>query len=304
MTKLSRDERVLRWVHVEPAELDVAPVEPGDAELVERAAKHLACRRFDCQNDALAPFSVATSVGPRWVDLCAECALVLAKEVGPPCVRCDRAAPAERSRGGWCPACCGRLHSTILRATEHRTALLAELTPSSSAAHDVKIKGTKEPPAPISIGVESLAEDIRRAYCDTEDQLRAHRHDEPAARFWRDSWQRVHPVNVNAQFGAAIVYVKAHWLELLDTITGRETATGLLRIATQVMHALGRDRLVHELDAPCPWCGMQALVRKDGADLVECQACQHTAPESTYEWLVGAALEAHAAGQLGAAAAG
>lgn len=53
-------------------------------------------------------------------------------------------------------------------------------------------------------------------------------------------------------------------------------------------HHLGETPLVHQLAAPCPSCDTRALIRKDGAERVECRMCGNTWPEERYELLTRA----------------
>lgn len=295
----SRDERVLRWTGLDPAELD----EATDDDLEQRAGKRLRCRRTDCTNDALAPLVVASSIGPRWVDLCADCALVLAAEVGPECTRgaCDRAAPADRSSGGWCPHCCGRLHSSLAHADAQRVALLdaaESLAPSLSQAAGSVVSGSRTPPAPLSIGRASLADDLLRLYTTVEDHLRDQLGAQSAIR-WVRMGDRTVAVRESAQWSRALAYVRAGWAALLVAEAGRLLAEQLMAMTISASRALGTDRLVHRLEAPCPSCNALSLRRFDGADRVECEMCGRTETEETYAWLAKAAVDAYDQGDTG-----
>ncbi len=69
-------------------------------------------------------------------------------------------------------------------------------------------------------------------------------------------------------------------------MTGAQGAIELMRLAGRARHLLGRTRLVHRLDVPCPTCGVKALTRQDGAGQVRCESCGRAEPEERYQRLV------------------
>jgi Zn ribbon nucleic-acid-binding protein len=60
----------------------------------------------------------------------------------------------------------------------------------------------------------------------------------------------------------------------------------LLATHLQLLKRTSRDRLIHRLNAPCPSCDMRALYREDGADGVDCGACERHWTEVEYQRLV------------------
>lgn len=292
---LTRAERILRWIRTEPGDLDVAPEQPSTDELVERAAKHLACQRPDCTADALAPLAIISCDGPRWVDLCLDCSRLLAYEIGETCARsgCSRSAPPDRSRGGWCPSCCGRLHSVIVRADGLRTELLAALVPTSAQATGAPVSGSREAPVPLRLGLMSTAETMTSAYALAEDLLREQLRAKPAQRTRPDRWGVPHPVPADERWARSVAFLAGGWLQLLDTEAGRSVAAHLVALGAAANRALGRDRLVHRLEAPCPSCNSLTLRRHDGDDRVVCEMCGRTETEETYAWLSRAAVDAY-----------
>lgn len=71
-------------------------------------------------------------------------------------------------------------------------------------------------------------------------------------------------------------------------LTGVQGALEVLDLKRRARRELGRTRGKSRLPEPCPnpACEVKALVRWDGADQVECEACGETWPERDYERLV------------------
>lgn len=78
----------------------------------------------------------------------------------------------------------------------------------------------------------------------------------------------------------------------LSTWRGVVSAARVVRRVASLRRAIGEAALIHQLAAPCPQCDTRALIRRDGADQVECRLCGASWPESRYELLVRA-LVAH-----------
>jgi hypothetical protein len=74
----------------------------------------------------------------------------------------------------------------------------------------------------------------------------------------------------------------------LNTWRGQGAAARVVRRVAGLRRAIGETALVHQLAAPCPQCDTRALIRRDGADSVECRLCGASWPESRYELLVRA----------------
>ena len=77
------------------------------------------------------------------------------------------------------------------------------------------------------------------------------------------------------------------WYWAHEPADGLDGALELLRLHEVTRAALGRNRLVHQLPAPCPNidCGEMRLVRENGAAQVDCEACGRVYPENDYRRL-------------------
>jgi ribosomal protein L37AE/L43A len=74
----------------------------------------------------------------------------------------------------------------------------------------------------------------------------------------------------------------------LSVWRGTARAGQLVHRVRRLRQALGETPLVHQLAAPCPTCDTRALIRRDGADKVECRMCGNAWPEARYALLARA----------------
>jgi predicted Fe-S protein YdhL (DUF1289 family) len=67
---------------------------------------------------------------------------------------------------------------------------------------------------------------------------------------------------------------------------GIDAAISLISLHRRAYSLLGRSKLVHRLDPPCPYCDHKKLVRHNGDDHVVCEGCHRTIAEKHYDWFV------------------
>jgi hypothetical protein len=65
---------------------------------------------------------------------------------------------------------------------------------------------------------------------------------------------------------------------------GVDAAISLINLHRRAYSMLGRTKLVHRLDPPCPWCDHKTLVRHNGESHVTCETCHRSIEERHYDW--------------------
>jgi hypothetical protein len=64
-----------------------------------------------------------------------------------------------------------------------------------------------------------------------------------------------------------------------------------LTLSGRADRVLGWDKLVHRLPAPCPYCDLLTLIRRDGDSLVRCTQCSRSWIETEYRHFVRMLVE-------------
>ena len=78
--------------------------------------------------------------------------------------------------------------------------------------------------------------------------------------------------------------IQSHDVSLMATGTA-------LWLTNRADRVLGWDRLVHRLPAPCPYCDLLTLIRRDGDQFVRCTNCKRTWLEPEYRHFVRMLVE-------------
>jgi len=159
------------------------------------------------------------------------------------------------------------------------------------------VSASPDPPCPIRIDVAALRDEIVRVATTwaepVADLLRIRwdtqavaSHTRPAVALQRAT--RILATNIPALLNLRGVEVQTWadngWYWAHEPADGLDGALELLRLHEVTRAALGRNRLVHQLPAPCPDvdCGEMRLVREDGAGQVDCEACGRVWTEEEY----------------------
>ena len=171
----------------------------------------------------------------------------------------------------WCRACQAIIVSAVAELPEACTRLLPGQVAAPSTVTDPTRRTTVTGSPSLSPAWDEI-DAVTRWAVDAEDRLRAHlNHSARPAR------RRLLVDAVTYLTGQATAWLRTPWA----VEDGRTALTWHHRITA----ATGFDELVHRLDAPCPACNLQALVRENGSDHVVCRACRNTWPEAEYHWL-------------------
>lgn len=158
-----------------------------------------------------------------------------------------------------------------------------------------KVTLSRTPPIGIRGDLHDLMVDVVRVVTCWEEVVRdvAHLTDPPART--RDGWAlstacrtlRAWLSVLLALGPTAVNRVTPDGQDYETDINGLGAAREILDLVHRCRSALRRTELVHHLPAACPNidCGQPALVRRDGADHVECEACGRTYDQDDYQRL-------------------
>jgi hypothetical protein len=143
---------------------------------------------------------------------------------------------------------------------------------------EIFVAGTREPPVPYALGIDTLQRDIWHALTTWEEILREHVGlSEPAQRV-RAGWAVQHAVAILEPRLAQLVAIGPVAVYPLGS-TEPVDETGLDAVATfTALHkrsrsALGLTRHIDMLYGECPACGYSALRRQSGSEVVYCDHC-------------------------------
>lgn len=204
-----------------------------------------------------------------------------------PCPGPNRAGHRDPTPGlpVWCRACQDRITDAVRGLPE----ACVHLSPGRVEVSDLDTDRTRRATvdgAPSPSPAWDMVDEVIRWAMAAEDRLRAHLGHASRA-------GESHRVLTDA-----VRYLTGHatpWLCSPAAVDDGRTALLLGRRATV---ASGIDELEHRMDGVfCPACDRKALVRRDGADYVECRACRNRWHENAYGLLVKVyAAELEAAG--------
>jgi len=203
------------------------------------------------------------------------------------------------TEAGLCLTCTRIVTDGIAELPGDYVALTGALQRGSSGMVEL-VSSSPEQPCPIRIDVAALRDEIVRVATtwaelvadllriDWDTQLVAlHTRPGPAL----DRAVGILATNIPALLNLRAVEVQTWadngWYWAHEPADGLDGALELLRLHEVTRAALGRNRLVHQLPAPCPDvdCGEMRLVRENGASQVDCEACGRVYPEEDYRRL-------------------
>lgn len=225
------------------------------------------------------------------------------------CARGKRCADSEPGEGhpvgarlthpqGLCPRCTARLERTV-RQIPADVDTLDELIGDFGTVAGPHVRRTRELTLNIRPGIEALRAEILFE-----------------AEFWAGAlgMETLPACRLNARVTRAAEWVGPRLRELLrlgpqerlawtldgeplrDTWddwevverTGLDGACKFFALHSRVRQVAGRTKLVHKLTPCCPYCDEPALVRRNGASVVECENpnCAKRIKERHYDWFV------------------
>jgi len=200
---------------------------------------------------------------------------------------------------GLCLTCTRIVTDGITELPADYVALTGALQRGSSGMVEL-VSSSPEQPCPIRIDVAALRDEIVRVATTwaepVADLLRIEwdtqavaSHTRPAVALDRASRILVGALPALLNLRAVLVQTWSdsgeYWQ--CEPADGLDGALELLRLHEVTRAALGRNRLVHQLPAPCPDvdCGEMRLVRENGASQVDCEACGRVWTEDDYRRL-------------------
>lgn len=183
----------------------------------------------------------------------------------------------------WCDRHTWDIRDNLLAVPELYVQLHVEARHATPKPAGGKVSGSRHEPSP-SPRIDD-ADELARWACDWEDTIRHHLA-HPAA-----------PVAASGRPRAlteATGYLTRHLAQALaldddtDEPTGYMLGVDINTTHRRLLRRCRADRLVHDLDPPCPACDHRTLRRDDGDDHVRCsnRDCQETWTEVEYQRLV------------------
>lgn len=199
---------------------------------------------------------------------------------------------------GLCPACTARLERTVRQLPDDIGAL-DELIGDFGTTPGPHVRRTPELSINIRPGIEALRREIAWEI-----------------EFWAEALGMETPTacRLNARVARAAAWVEPRvagmlqlephertaWTAQGEPIrdargdrevverTGLDGALKLLSLHQRVRQVTGRTVLVHRLTPCCPYCDQPTLIRRNGADQVECENpdCAKKIREKHYDWFV------------------
>ncbi len=203
---------------------------------------------------------------------------------------------------GLCPACVARLERTVRRVPQD-VAALDVLIGDFGTVTGPPVRRTRDLSINIRPGIEALRRELAWEI-----------------EFWAEALGMETPVGcrlaVRVARSAAWVGPRVDQMLLLGPVertawtpqgepirdgagdrevverTGLDGALKLLSLHQRVRQVTGRTVLVHRLTPCCPYCDQPTLVRRNGADQVECENpdCAKRIKERHYDWFVEATI--------------
>lgn len=192
----------------------------------------------------------------------------------------DRIDPIE-GQPVWCRSCSEHITRALGRLPELLVEARTRTDGRLNTGRDVndKVRGKTRTGSPTGSASLDLVDDVTSWLADQVNELAGHlRHTTRAPRATRG--RLLHLTD-------SVRYLDVHATAWLCTPwavdSGRQTYGWVARLEA----ATGMDRLRHRLrGAPCPACDRLTLARDDGADLVQCGACNAAWDSTAYERLV------------------
>ena len=200
---------------------------------------------------------------------------------------------------GLCLTCTRIVTDGIAELPADYVALTGALQRGSSGMVEL-VSSSPEQPCPIRIDVAALRDEIVRVATTwaepVADLLRINwdtravgRHTRPAVALDRACriLTGALPALLNLRDVDVQTWADNGWYWAHEPADGLDGALELLRLHEVTRAALGRNRLVHQLPAPCPdpYCGKMTLVRENGASQVDCESCGTAWSEDDYRRL-------------------
>jgi len=200
---------------------------------------------------------------------------------------------------GLCLTCTRIVTDGIAELPADYVSLTGALQRGSSGMVEL-VSSSPEQPCPIRIDVAALRDEIVRVATTwaepVADLLRIRwdtqavaSHTRPAVALDRACriLSGALPALLNLRAVEVQSWADNGWYWAHEPADGLDGALELLRLHEVTRAALGRNRLVHQLPAPCPNidCGEMRLVRENGASQVDCEACGRVYPEEDYRRL-------------------
>jgi len=200
---------------------------------------------------------------------------------------------------GLCLTCTRIVTDGITELPADYVALSSALQRGSSGMVEL-VSSSPEQPCPLRIDVAALRDEIVRVATTwaepVADLLRVDWDTRLVALHTRPGAALGRAVNILATNIPALLNLRAvevqtwadnGWYWAHEPADGLDGALELLRFHEVTRAALGRNRLVHQLPAPCPNidCGEMRLVRENGASQVDCEACGRVYLEEDYRRL-------------------
>jgi hypothetical protein len=197
---------------------------------------------------------------------------------------------------------CLRKFERSLRALRDDVVELDRLIAAGGALVESKVRASREPSTPISLGIEAL-----RAEIDFTLQ------------FWAEclGMESLVGVRLSVRIERSVEYLERRMPQLLDLgpqmqavwrngeparnkdgsrrmtkVDGLHGALHFTALHRRVRVVAGRTKLVIKLAPACAHCGHHSLVRHDGDELVRCENCGDSYDMKHHDWFVRVTLAA------------
>lgn len=180
----------------------------------------------------------------------------------------------------WCRPCATSITTALGRIPDLLTEARSRTDGRLNTGRDVndKVPAGKRTGSPTGSASFDLIDEVSSWLADQVDELAEHLGH--TTRSHRATRERV------GSLTASIRYLTNHATAWLCTPWAGDSGRQTHGWVVQLERATGMDRLRHRLKAPCPSCDRLALARDDGADLVQCGACDACWDVEAYDRLV------------------
>lgn len=181
----------------------------------------------------------------------------------------------------WCERHQWDIRNNLLALPELYAQLHVEAVHATPKPTGGRVSGSKHEPSPAP-RIDD-ADELARWACDWEDTIR---HD------LRDTAAPTVASGRPRALTEATRYLHVHLTRALALDDETDEPTGLMfgrdinNTHRQLLKRVRADRLVHELDPPCPGCDLRTLRRDDGDDHIHCTNCREVWTEVEYQRLV------------------